>query len=230
MRVVCISDSHNLHNQLTIPDGDVLIHAGDATMLGTIDELEDFINWFGRQPHKHKIFVPGNHDWGMDSDQHQYEKFFYKRRRPVGDVNGIRKYIEQLAATYNVTILNNTEVTIEGLKFYGSPDQPAFCGWAFNRTNAQLTEIWKKIPDDVNVLITHAPAYGILDALEYCGTMVGDVPLMKRLNTLPNLKLHVSGHIHPSYGILQVGNTTHVNACLLDDRYRVRNKPIEVDL
>lgn len=230
LKIVCISDTHNLHDQIVLPDGDVLVHAGDSTMLGRIDELENFVNWFGRQTHKHKVLIAGNHDWGMESNQKAYEKFFYKRGLPVGDVNSIRTYIEGLCNTYNINYLNNTSTIIEGLKFYGSPDQPAFCGWGFNRTNAQLNEIWKKIPDDVNVLITHAPSYGVLDSLEYCGTMVGDVPLMKRINTLANLKLHVFGHIHPDYGVIEVDGSKRVNACLLDDRYKVRNQPIVVEI
>lgn len=229
MKLVCISDTHNKHDKLDIPDGDVLVHAGDATMLGTDEELEDFVNWLGRQTHKHKVWVAGNHDWGMESNQMAYQKFFYKRGRPIGDVNGIRTHIEQLCSAYGIHYLNNTGVDIDGTKFWGSPDQPAFCGWGFNRSNAFLTEHWKTIPDDTNILITHAPAYGLLDTLED-GGMVGDVPLMKRLNTLPNLKLHICGHIHPSYGTLEVGQVTHVNASILDDSYQIRNKPITVEL
>lgn len=229
MKIVCISDTHNQHNKITLPDGDMLIHAGDATMMGTDSELEDFVNWMSRQPFKHKIWVAGNHDWGMESDQKAYEKFFYRRMKPVGDVNGIRHYIEQLCKSYGIHYLNNTGVKIDGINIWGSPDQPAFCSWAFNRTPQNLVGHWTKIPDDTNILITHCPAYGILDTLED-GDMVGDVALMKRINTLPNLQLHVCGHIHPSYGTIQIGNTNHVNAAILDDSYKIRNKPIEVKL
>jgi hypothetical protein len=30
--IVCISDTHELHRELDVPHGDILIHAGDFTM------------------------------------------------------------------------------------------------------------------------------------------------------------------------------------------------------
>lgn len=229
MKIICISDTHNLHDRIVIPDGDMILHAGDESMLGTSDELESFVRWYAKLPHKHKIWIAGNHSWGMESDQAAFGRFHFKRRLHQCDVNGLREYIEQLCTDLGVTYLNNTGVTVEGLKIWGSPDQPAFCGWGFNRSNMFLTEHWKTIPDDTDILITHAPAYGILDTLEN-GDMVGDVPLMKRLNALPNLKLHLCGHIHPSYGTIQVGNTIHANGSILDDSYQIRNKPIILEI
>ena len=198
-------------------------------MLGTDEELENFVNWLGKLPHKHKVWVAGNHDWGMESDQNAYDRFHYRRHLSIGDVNSVRLHIERLCKEYSINYLNNTGVVINGLNFWGSPDQPAFCGWGFNRNNTYLTAIWNKIPDDTHVLITHAPAYGILDTLED-GDMVGDVPLMKRLNTLPNLKLHLCGHIHPSYGTIEIGNTIHANGSILNDSYRIVNKPIVLEI
>lgn len=57
MKLVCISDTHNQHNLLSIPDGNVLIHAGDATNLGTFQEWNKFNQWLGTLPHKHKICI-----------------------------------------------------------------------------------------------------------------------------------------------------------------------------
>lgn len=228
MKIICLSDTHNKHDYIPIPNGDILLHAGDATMLGTEEELSAFVRWLSKQPCTHKIWVAGNHDWGMESDQNAYNKFHFKRNRPTLEVNGLREYIEQLCKDLGVIYLNNTGITIDGINFWGSPDQPAFCGWGFNRSNTFLTEHWKTIPDNTNVLITHAPAYGILDSLED-GDMVGDVPLMKRLNTLPNLKVHLCGHIHPSYGTVEVNGVTHVNGSILDDSYQIRNQPIEME-
>lgn len=229
MKIVVIADTHNLHEQIELPEGDMLIHAGDATMLGSHNELERFITWFGAQPFKYKIFVAGNHDWGMETDLLAHFKFFNKRGRVVPDMHGIRTSMELHMKNLGVIHLHNSSIEIEGLKIYGSSDQPAFCGWGFNKTNAQLTDIWKNIPDDTNILVTHAPAYGILDSLED-GTMVGDVPLMKRLNTLTNLKLHCCGHIHLSHGTIEKNGVTHVNGAILNDNYVIAHKPITVEI
>ena len=66
MRIICISDTHNQHEKLAIPEGDVLIHAGDWTGTGTLKQVISFIRWFANQPHKHKILIAGNHEITLD--------------------------------------------------------------------------------------------------------------------------------------------------------------------
>lgn len=229
MDITCISDTHDKHFEITLEKGNILIHAGDATMSGSKEQLTNFVLWLYEQPFEHKIWVAGNHDWGMEYDQDAYESWCGRRMRKVKKLSETRKHITKLCKELGITYLNNSGVEVEGLKIWGSPDQPAFYGWAFNRSEAFLEEHWKTVPDDTNILITHAPAYGILDTLE-TGDLVGDVNLMLRLETLSNLKLHVCGHIHPSNGIKEVGGVTHVNASLLDDRYQVAHQPIKVVL
>ena len=63
LRVVCLSDTHNCNETIVVPDGDVLIHSGDATTIGSVEQLKAFNRWFAGLPHKRKIFVAGNHDW-----------------------------------------------------------------------------------------------------------------------------------------------------------------------
>lgn len=66
MKLVCLSDTHSLHRRLVdIPEGDVLIHAGDSLGQGTLDNLEDLNDWLGELPHRHKIVIAGNHDWAF---------------------------------------------------------------------------------------------------------------------------------------------------------------------
>lgn len=218
-KIVCISDTHSQHNNMRMPDGDILIHAGDSTNTGTRSQLLDFVNWFGNQKHKHKILIFGNHDWGMDGNGKDYLSWCRRRGVPLTDLDDIRVEVERLISDLGIILLNRSGVEIEGIKFWGAPDNAKFGGWAFNRNNTQLTEIWKNIPDDTDILITHGPAYGILDRnLE--GDMCGDVPLMKRLNTLPNLKYHICGHIHEDAGVVKVNNTVHINASMLDRYYK----------
>lgn len=145
------------------------------------------------------------------------------------DVNQVRSEIIALCNSLGVTYLHNSGINIEGLNIWGSPDTPAFYGWAFNRTQRELQEHWKTVPDNTDILVSHGPAYGVLDALED-GTMVGDIELMKRINKLPKLKLHVFGHIHPSYGSVEVDGSTRVNASILNDSYQVQNKAVEITL
>lgn len=49
-RIVCISDTHGLHEALTVPDGDVFIHAGDMTLGGREQEVAAFAAWLAALP------------------------------------------------------------------------------------------------------------------------------------------------------------------------------------
>lgn len=229
MKIVCISDTHDKHEDLLLPDGDVLIHAGDATMTGTKQQLSNFLHWIAKQPHKHKIWIAGNHDWGMDKDQTAYELWCGRRGRWAKEIDEIRKEMEALSDKLGLIYLNNSDHVIDGVVFYGSPETPAFYGWAFNRTLEELYDHWAKIPDDVNVLITHGPAFGVLDQLED-GRNAGDIQLFNRICDLEKLKLHVCGHIHPGHGKTKRNELVSINGSILNDAYQIANKPIVFNL
>lgn len=210
MRLICTSDTHNAHKALRLPEGDVLIHAGDATGQGLTLEVEHFLAWFASQPHTHKILIAGNHDWLF-------------QRHP--------EMATQLLARYpGITYLQDSGIEIEGIKFWGSPWQPEFCDWAFNlpRRGNCLREIWNKIPLDTDVLITHGPPYGVLDQVKG-GPHLGCEELKMRIATV-RPRIHIYGHIHDSYGVAQSEFTTYVNPCNCDEQYRMRNQPIVLDL
>ena len=207
MRIVCLSDTHCQTNQLWVPDGDVLIVAGDVCLGGYDHELLLFDKFLEQLPHKHKLIIAGNHDWALEDAE-------------VEEIKGLVK---------NALYLEDSGVDIEGIKFWGSPWQPVFCNWAFNLPRGQpLADIWALIPDDTDILITHTPPYGILDQI-YSGEHVGCEDLREALQrVLP--KVHIFGHIHEGYGVLRENGTTFINASVCDERYRPVNTPIVIDL
>lgn len=214
MKIVCISDTHNCNEQIEVPDGDILIHAGDATINGTQLEVEAFLNWFSRLRHKHKIFIAGNHDWLYETNNH---------------------LARILTADSDIKYLQDSFVEIEGLKIYGSPWQPRFFDWAFNlNRGAELAEKWKLIPDDIDILITHGPPNGILDEVprKYFTENTGCEELVKRVEELArnNLKLHVFGHIHCGYGRAEKFGVKFVNASNCDEAYEPTQKPIVIEI
>jgi predicted phosphodiesterase len=141
MRIVCLSDTHDMHSQIEVPDGDLLLHAGDATMRGTLEQIEAFDWWLAARPHRHKVVIAGNHDWGF-------------QRTPAKARSLIR----------HARYLEDDEVTIGGLRIWGSPWQPWFHDWAFNlQRGTEIAAKWALIPDGIDVLITHGPPFGILD-------------------------------------------------------------------
>lgn len=196
MRIVLISDTHNQHDGLALPDGDILIHSGDFSGRGRVDEVQRFMDWFGRRPHRHKVLIAGNHDFLAEKDPTAFAQM-------IPD---------------NVTYLNDSGVEIEGLKIWGSPIQPWFFDWAFNRQRgAEIAKHWALIPEDTDILVTHGPPYGILDKTDD-GKLVGCEELIKVVERI-RPKVHVFGHIHEAHGSLVKDGTHFVNASVLNLRY-----------
>lgn len=209
MRIVCISDTHLRHN-FSVPEGDVLVHAGDGTGSGSWKEVAKWLGWVSFQPHPHKLVVAGNHD------------FMFEQLPEL--VPGLMPQ--------GVTYLQDSGIDIDGVRFWGSPWQPAFNDWAFNLPRGQaLAERWSHIPDDTEVLVTHGPPFGILDQLPGTpGDHVGCEDLLERVWHLPCLRLHVFGHIHHSYGQMERNGVRFVNACICNEQYLACRAPIVVDL
>lgn len=206
MRLVCISDTHSMHRQVTVPDGDVLIHAGDCLGVGTLEELEDLDNWFSEQPHRHKILIAGNHDWCLQDEPAEAE-----------------------ALLRNAIYLRDSGTEIEGLKFWGSPWTPIFFDWAFNlERGPAIAERWAQIPSDTDILITHGPPAGVLDQVND-SLAVGCGDLAWELERLA-VKLHVFGHIHEGYGQQTLQDRLYINASTCTGQYKPMNPPVVVDI
>lgn len=187
MRLVAIADTHTFHADLTVPDGDVLIHAGDMCRGGDLDELQMNVEWLHTLPHRHKIIVAGNHDWAF-----------------------AREGAAARALVRDFIYLQDSEVTIDGLRFYGSPWQPEFHNWAFNLPRGRaLADVWAKIPNGIDVLITHAPPEGIGDRAPVAGR-IGCADLLRRVEEVTP-RLHLFGHIHTDGGLFTRAQTTFVN-------------------
>lgn len=208
MRFIAISDTHCRHRNLKLPKGDVLLHAGDISNRGELKEVQDFLDWFSKQPHAHKIFIAGNHD------------FFFEREKDAV----IKKIIPD-----SIHYLKEEEIIIDGIKIWGSPYTPWFFNWAFNvRRGEDLEKHWKKIPPDTDVLLTHGPVYGILDMVVN-EQHAGDKDLLKKIIELKP-KVHICGHIHESYGMIKRHGIKFINACLLNESYELVHKPIVFDI
>jgi Icc-related predicted phosphoesterase len=213
LRVVLISDTHGLHKWLDVPDGDLLIHAGDFSRgQGSLDQVRDFNAWLGTLTHTHKVVIAGNHDWPM-----QWK-------------HTVNRAEEMLC---NCTYLKDSSVTVRGFKVYGSPWQPTFCNWAFNlpRCGLELLSKWAAIPDDTDILVTHGPPMRINDHTED-NVGAGCELLANRVERLSNLSLHVFGHIHEAYGQTRIGENgpLFVNASVVNLQYQLVNAPVVIDL
>lgn len=213
MKICAISDTHQLHRQLSakIPDCDVLIHAGDLTSHGSKKVIMDFNEWIGELQEagiiKYAVVVAGNHDFSL-----------YTPPKP------------SKALLTNCIYLEDEGCEIDGVKFYGSPWTKRFFDWAFMKaTPEELAERWSYIPTGVDVLITHGPPHGTLDFTSRDHEHAGCEELAKALVRVKP-QVHVFGHIHEGYGQAEInvggGFVKFINAssCTID--YQCTNAPI----
>jgi Icc-related predicted phosphoesterase len=211
MKIVAFSDTH--HRSFTLPDlgGDVLVFAGDVMTCGyRSTELKVFIEWMSQQPQPFKIFVAGNHDRVLD---------------------GVDKnYWINMMTDKGIIYLEDSGIEIMGFKFWGTPYQPFFYDWAFNRTNSELKEHFGKIPTDTEILITHVPPKGTLDSVNRLIRDLGCPVLKERINHLPNLRAHIFGHIHGAYGKIVHSDWSSHNVAICNEAYRPVNDPHVIEL
>jgi len=208
MRIVFLADTHNEHWNVEVPDGDMIVHAGDMSGSGTADQLSDFFDWFRRLPHRRKLVIAGNHDWLFQLSAEQARKL----------ARGV-VYLEDEAAV------------VDGLKFYGTPWQPWFMDWAFNlQRGAPLKAKWDLIPTGTDILITHGPPHGIGDKTE-AGEQAGCEDLSRAVLKI-RPRIHVFGHIHEGYGVhkRKGTRTIFVNASICNASYDPVNKPVVLEL
>lgn len=223
-RIVAMSDTHLLHNEVRVPDGDVLIHAGDALIRGGQEELGEFAKWWRGLPHETKLFVPGNHD-----------KIFQ---------NEWATAVEMMAGT---EIIEHGRTTLAGVKTFASSwtpgGYPGVHRWAFHYPVQSPNTMWQNAGDPhTKLFVTHGPGLGIGDATsaKFGNANVGCPHLTARLMELAmfgDLEHHIFGHIHDGHGLYQLNleQTKHKtmlfhNVAICDDYYKVGWEPTVIDL
>ncbi|RGB44021.1 Metallo-dependent phosphatase-like protein [Rhizophagus diaphanus] len=258
-RFVCVSDTHNKidRDKYQVPNGDVfrkylteviykkflilmifniVVHAGDMTGLGKVEQVKDTINWIKNLPHKYKVIIAGNHDLTLDETFYEknWNRFHYSKEDPKEAINIIKN------AGNGVVYLNEESFTIpdKGIQIWGSPWTPEFCEWAFNGQRGQfLKEKWGQIPQTTHILMTHGPPYKILDKTHHTGENVGCVDLLERIKVIKPY-VHIFGHIHEAYGVLEKTwestdqdrkKTIFINASTTTIKYEPENAAVVFD-
>jgi Icc-related predicted phosphoesterase len=227
MKIVCISDTHKYHHKVDLPDGDVLVHAGDLTARGAIGDLNNFAMWLHDLDFEHKVVIAGNHDFCFEDE---------RRGQAINILTSGRR---------DVHYLENEGIEIGGKYFWGSPQTLFFNDWAFNvKGEDNLMDYFERIPEKTDVLITHGPPYEVLDEVKNSrpneDPHVGSVALKERVHeVVPDL--HVFGHIHEDYGELSRyiqsmsdddynESIKFVNASICNLDYNAVNDPVVVEV
>lgn len=187
MNILHISDTHGRHAELTkLPKADVIVHSGDFTFGGSEKETMDFLNWFLDLSYRHKILVAGNHDDCLYGSL----------------LEGLDN---------NCHYLCNSDIVIEGVRFYGVPMFMQDC------VSGQQEKNISNIPTGIDVLITHQPPYGILDRSNTIN--YGSFELLTKVEAIAP-QFHLFGHIHASNGEVSIGTTKFVNSAIISENYQ----------
>jgi predicted phosphodiesterase len=235
---VCLSDTHNKHGQLgELPPGDVLLHAGDFTLRGTLAETESFAEWWHAQTaFKQRFLVPGNHDHCLDA-AYEPETLveIEAHKQALHHVHAARLLHRPEAGSY--LLLDSGAVTSRGnFSVYGAPWQPLFWG-SFNlpRAGTELASKWAAIPPNANVVISHGPPHGKRDYVPRSSQHVGCELLTRELLGRPAAErpaASVFGHVHEGYGVCRshCGQIVFVNASSCNTEYEPVNTPVVFQL
>lgn len=209
-----ISDTHEHHTLDLVnilPAADVLVHSGDFSWRAKLDDVKRFNDWLGllAEKYEHIIFVPGNHDIILQDAPEDCKKILT-----------------------NCTTLIDEEVTIEGVRIHGTPWSPTFGhNWAFMGNEYRLSHYYQKIAPGVDILVSHGPAYGILDGVPtWSGAKcdwdlrhTGSHALAKAIRDVKP-KYVLLGHIHEGHGYVEVDGVKYINSSIMDANYRPVNK------
>ncbi len=230
MKIVSIADSHGKQRYIgwKHPEDrkcDLLIIAGDFSMMGSKYEVQDFFSWLYRFPTTYIVLVAGNHDLSFDP------------HRGGNDGEKPMWLLEELAVFKSKPTnfyLENLGCEIEGIKIWGSPITPWFFGetWAFNEQRGpnKIGKVWEQIPEGTDIVITHGPPFGYGDFIpagnygKLTSENVGCVELAARIKEIKPA-LNIFGHIHEGYGFYSDENTVYLNSSVVDHKYQPINSP-----
>lgn len=218
MKICFISDTHSYLDRVKIPKADVLVHCGDLTSRADYMEVTklkyDFLNILNSGVIDDIVYIAGNHDRMFENRPEEAQKIMEHSR---------------------IHYLKESEIVLNGVKFWGSPYTPEFFDWFFMyERDKGARRYWADIPHDTDVLITHGPPHGILDDVkpfrQYSDPHAGCPYLMEKVKEIKP-KVHAFGHIHQHHGILQWKHPEimFINASTCDEAYRAVNAPISVE-
>lgn len=214
MQVTFFSDTHRNHDKVIMPKSDITVFCGDFSSEGSYKDTLSFLEWYNKIEGP-KVMIAGNHDISFD------EKMTHCRME-----------IKNLLKNFpDITYLENSSIEINGCKIWGSPITPWFYGdyWAFNKhRGSDIYAIWKEIPLDTDILVTHGPPMYMLDKTKD-GMNVGCGDLYNKVMEIKP-KIHAFGHIHEGYGQQEHEGVIFVNASCSDFHYNPINKPITITL
>lgn len=226
MKICAMSDLHGYLPE--IDKCDLVLICGDIVSLRSQRYPKSCKKWYTRVfqpwidslPCDKVLFIPGNHEVGMEGHEEEYKKLFGPYKKATILIHEPYEYLSDDGIFY---------------KIFGTPYCKVFGNWAYMRPNSDLKEKFSEIPEGLDILLTHDVAYGYADQSlqdtgwgteEHFGTVeLRDAILEKKP------KYHFSGHIHTAdHNLIMIGDTKHYNVSYIDEKYNPAFKPLYLDI
>jgi Icc-related predicted phosphoesterase len=244
----------DIDKRMDIPDGNILIIAGNMTKTGSLAEYEKFNEFLTElcslKKFNHIVLIPGEHDRTLD------ETWSPSRRDKPDFTVSKTTLLNNLPST--VHYLHDSSITLYGLNIYGTPwvttdSNVSSLLWGFNVTENEAKRKWRAIPRNCDILITQMPPYEIGDSRHditrdsiiddeqvAAWDRKGSKSLLKRIKKV-NPQLHVFGREPAGYGGYRWSEsvkrkaatdrqTCFVNASICDEDFFASHRPLVVDI
>ncbi|KAB8236396.1 Metallo-dependent phosphatase-like protein [Aspergillus alliaceus] len=212
-RFVCVSDTHGYtpaEAGFKLPAGDVLIHAGDLTNQGRIDELRKTVDWIAAADFEVKIVICGNHDITLDPNFYtEHGSKFHGNR--LEDHQKCIEVVTAAVASSSIVFLRHESALVRLtrpngpntiFKVFGSPYSQSPGSWAYGYESTDAAALWSRIPLDADIVVTHTPPHSHCDS-RATGGSVGCKALRQVLSRV-RPSLAICGHVHESRGYERV--------------------------
>lgn len=230
MKILAISDMHGNLNDINLEKIDICAVAGDFAELKGGGKW----HWYNQKKWIQKKFiplcekhqtvdfclVPGNHDFCLDKSK--------TRMHP--DLNFKIQWPE------NVHLLIDRYIELRGLTIYGTPYVPIISyRWAFESEHSELIRHFSKIPDNLDILITHTPPHipdsSIDRSIQYGGIEAFGSNELTQAIYEKNPRYVFCGHIHSGiHDPVHFEKSTIYNVSRVDENYEIAYEPCIIDI
>lgn len=225
MKICAMSDLHGYLPE--IDKCDLVLICGDIVSLRSQQYPKSckkwytgvFQPWVDSLPCDKVLFIPGNHEVGVEGHDDEYKKLFGPYKKATILIHEPYEYLSDDGTSY---------------KIFGTPYCKVFGNWAYMRPDSDLKEKFSEIPEGLDILLTHDAPFGVSDILlqegRYTGEHIGNKPLAEAiLQKAPKIVCH--GHLHStSREFEELGYSKVVNCSIKDEHYNPIYNPIVFEL
>lgn len=226
MNIIAMSDLHGYLPE--IEPCELVIICGDSVPLNVQNSFHNGIRWYRNKfkPWAEKLscnkvlFIFGNHELlAREHEDTFFDLFPYDSK---------------------VTLLHDSEYIYNSLdkksyRIYGTPWCKQFGRWAYMASDDKLVSIYKNIPKNLDILITHDQPFGYGDILLQQvpwadGTHIGNKPLAEAIK-IKQPKYLFCGHLHSTtHDEVLINKTKRYNVSIKDEDYFVTYPPLQLEI